>query len=238
MLLIDFLRHHVYRPGRRSELWTVNCQLGPSDCARAGRRGTGRHIAEGKTVHLGVSRGRNPVHSNALIDDRVVVHDVIVDDRSVIVDSVYFRLRQAVVGEIMIVKIVQRDESKMFRTKTEIKVESDVQPVEAVAAMKVKIGVRRKGRPATIVTFGTPGDPGRTPNCIGGPDPPTTVMQKPASIVERGPPPGVIRLPEPARIGVDPMPGIAVGTPVAIDSDYAGLPAPANSAKLNPRTVG
>ena len=88
-----------------------------------------------------------------------------------------------------------------------------------------------------MVSFAAPDDPGGSPNTVRKPNPSTAWMQLPASIMEGCPAPGIIRLPEPASIGVNPMASIAVRSPSVVDNHDARLPAPADAFKVDPRAV-
>src|SRR5260370_21879057 len=56
--------------------------------------------------------------------------------------------------------------------------------------------------------------------------------------MKRRPAPGIIRLPEPSAIAVDPVSGVAVRPPTAIDRQDTRLPAPADTIQGYPGSIG
>src|SRR6267154_2064985 len=98
--------------------------------------------------------------------------------------------------------------------------------------------MRRKWRPTAMLTLASPDNPRGSPHTVRHPNPPATRMQIPSAIMERRPAPGIIRLPEPSRIGPYPMARITIRTPCVIDYNHPRLPAPAHAFEFDPCAVG
>src|SRR5437763_1098793 len=82
-----------------------------------------------------------------------------------------------------------------------------------------------------------PGDPGWSPDRIRNPDPTATFVHVPTAIMKSGPAPGVIRLPIPAGIGVNPVTAVTVRSPIPNRHYCARLPTPTETIHLHPATV-
>ena len=63
---------------------------------------------------------RDTVDFDPLVNDGVVFDDVVVDDRGVVVNLSNLRRWQAVMGEIMLLEIMQSNEGIMFGPEAEI----------------------------------------------------------------------------------------------------------------------
>ena len=87
MLIIDFLSDHVNWPRRCFELGSINRQFtfGRNPGSRCGR-GPGRGIANGDFLNRGMSRSGDAVHFDTLVNHRVVIDRVVVDDGRVVVN--------------------------------------------------------------------------------------------------------------------------------------------------------
>src|SRR3954469_14626948 len=62
-------------------------------------------------------------------------------------------------------------------------------------------------------------------------------MLKPPSVMESGPPPGIIRFPVPPRVGIDPLPTIEIRLPCRGSNGHARLPAAAETLQVQPISV-
>src|SRR3954469_528894 len=62
-------------------------------------------------------------------------------------------------------------------------------------------------------------------------------MLKPPSVMESGPPPGIIRFPVPPRIGIDPLPTVEIRLPCRGSDGHTRLPAAAETLQVQPISV-
>jgi len=80
---------------------------------------------------LGVGGSRHVFDRDAMVDDGVVVHRVIVDDGGVIVDSGDLGRWQTMMAQIVAVKVSHGDEAKVVGVETEAIVHPDLDAIEA-----------------------------------------------------------------------------------------------------------
>lgn len=105
----------------------IECRR-PSACSRVLGRVTDYHCAD-----LSMRRSRHAFDGNASIDDRGVMHGIIVDDRGPIVNVSNFGAGQTAMAQIAVSEVVQSDERKMVRAQAEIEVHPDADTIEAPA---------------------------------------------------------------------------------------------------------
>jgi hypothetical protein len=134
MTVIDLLGDHIHGSSGSLQLGAVDDQL-TFGCASRIRRG-GRsswHVPNGNLAELSVGSGCDAVHLDALIHDSVVVYNVIVDDCRVVVDTRYLGPGKPAVGIVVLMKVVERNESEVVGAQTEIEVQTHMNAVIAVA---------------------------------------------------------------------------------------------------------
>jgi len=115
MPLIHSLRHNRAAPHRRSEFMPVNRRS-----AATWHLLTRANIAE---RHLSLRRMRrfgHPADINSLIDDYVVLHGVVVDDRRPVVNFCHLGWREPPMPQVMVMKIPQRNKGKQIHAEAEI----------------------------------------------------------------------------------------------------------------------
>src|SRR5712672_1066882 len=88
-----------------------------------------------------------------------------------------------------------------------------------------------------MISLAAPGDPGRPPDTVRHPDPAAAGMQMPAAVMEGSPTPRIVRLPEPSGIAVNPVAGIAIGPPSAVNYQDTRLPTPTDAFQLHPGAI-
>src|ERR1043166_1497749 len=96
------------------------------------------------------------------------------------------------------------------------------------------MGGRGQGSPPAIRVMMPPCYPGWTPDPVGHPDPTPARMGLPTAIMKGRPAPGIVRLPVPAAIGVNPATPITVRPPGMVHNDNRRLPAPAVIVHFHP----
>lgn len=238
MPLIHFLDGDGHRSGRSLRFVAIHCCATAVECLRSSASpGIPRRIAHGHGADLSMSGRGHAFDGNASIDNRGVVNGIVVDDGGLVINVPDFGVAQTAMAQIAIIKVAQGDEGKVVRAQSEIEIHAHADAIEAPAQSGIEDGVRGQWRPTAIITCGAPGNPSRTPNPVRSPDPPTAVVHLPTAIMEGGPTPGIIRLPEPSAIRVNPVAAIAIGTPATIDRDRAWLPAPADAVQFHPGSV-
>lgn len=227
--VVDLLGHHGRGTHRRGfELWPINYRRAPINRLRSRYlSATCRRIPDRHLMNLSVRSRRDALDLNALVDDRVVVHDVIIDDRGVVIDLRDLGRSQPAMADVVVVEVSERHEREMFGAQTKIEIDPDVDTIKAPPETGNEFRMRWHRRPAAMVAFAAPDHPGRRPNAIGHPDPAAPRVQFPASIMERSPTPGVTRLPVPAGVAVNPVTAIAIRAPGVINHHDTRLPAPA-----------
>src|SRR5262249_32042710 len=98
--------------------------------------------------------------------------------------------------------------------------------------------VGRQRRPADLLRAAAPLDVAGSPFAAGNPDPAEIIVPRPATVMERDPPPlrlAIVGCPVPTVvIGIDPVP-VGIGSPIAVD--VGGLPDFAPTAVLNKLAV-
>src|SRR5438132_1344971 len=104
-------------------------------------------------------------------------------------------------------KIMQGDEGKVVRSQAKVEVQPYANAIETPTQTHIKIRMWRHRGPPAMLSGSAPDYPGRRPDCIGHPHPAAALMHMPASIMKRSPAPGVVRLPVPAAIGINPVTG-------------------------------
>ena len=239
MALVHFLRDDGDRFRGRLQLGAIDNGLGGSATLgwRLGGMRTRRRRLDGGAGY-GSGRGRgNTLHGRPVIDDGLVPDAVIVDDGSMCKDAASAIRSEAMATQVAIGEIMQSNEREVLGAETEIEAGADSRAVETPAGASIEHRVRRQGGPPAFITRRSPNHPGRSPGAIRQPDPPYAVMQLPTPIMEWCPTPGVIGLPEPAGVSVNPMSAIAVGAPGTIDGGGPRLPAPADAGQVHPRAV-
>src|SRR5881396_3775444 len=111
---------------------------------------------------------------------------------------------------LRIVQMSDLDEGEVIQRQAEVEVDSHGDIVEAEPLSDDEVSSERQRGPATMGVRVTPADPGRGPDPVREPDPPTGRMQVPAAIMKWRPAPRIIRVPVPTEIAVNPMPAVAV----------------------------
>src|SRR5581483_11552308 len=127
----------------------------------------------------------------------------------------------AVEGPMMIVaapEVVGAHENESVKTNSEADVGRDRGPMPPEAHAGMKFDTPRHWRPAHAPVALAPDDPRRGPIITGRPSPAIASIDvpDPAPVVKRNVAPRIIGLPEPPSVGVFPMAGIHIGTPVWI----------------------
>jgi hypothetical protein len=105
----------------------IECRL-PSACPRVPGCVTHRYRAD-----LSVSGSSNAFDGNASIDDSIVVHGVVVDDRGPVVNVSDFGVGQTTMAQIAVIEVVQSDKRKVVRAQAEIEVHPDADTIETPA---------------------------------------------------------------------------------------------------------
>src|SRR5581483_4833838 len=162
---------------------------------------------------------------------------IVVDDGGLVVNLRNLRGRQPMMGEIVVLEILERDEGKVVGPQAKIKIGFYANSVKSEPKPHVEVRMRRQRRPAAMIAGYAPRHPGWRPNCVRKPNPAATFVQIPAPVMKRRPTPGIIRLPEPARVRVNPMAAVAIRRPPAMNHDRARLPAPPVIRQANPAPV-
>jgi len=107
-------------------------------------------------------RAGNRGHSfdwEAAIDNGGVVHRVVINDCSVVVDASHLGRRQPAVVQVALVEIMDANKGKVIRVKPEIEVQSDMHAIKAPTKPDFKDGAGRQRRPAAIIAIITPDHP-------------------------------------------------------------------------------
>lgn len=146
--------------------------------------------------------------------------------------------RQGVLMPTMLAEMVIGNKGVAFRTQPKAKGKSHGPTIIGEAETGAIIGAGRQGGPAAVSVGVTPAHPGGSPNHVRPPAPPDPTMPEPAAIVERRPTPRVIRIPIPARIGINPTAAVKIRAPARVDHHDGGLPNPAIAFQLNPGAIG
>src|ERR1044071_10197339 len=154
-----------------------------------------------------------------------------------VVNSRHLGGGQTMMTQVALVEIMKANESKMVGMKTEIEVDSYVNAVKAPTEAHFKDSPWRQWRPTTIVARLAPDYPGRSPNSIWQPNPATTWMQLPSTVVKWGPAPGILRLPKPTGVSVNPVASITIRAPGPVHYDNTRLPAPAQAVQNHPGAI-
>jgi hypothetical protein len=61
----------------------------------------------GQLMNFAVSYGGNPIHTNAAVHDRIVVHQIIVNDGRTVVDLSHLGRRQAAMHVVALAEVMQ-----------------------------------------------------------------------------------------------------------------------------------
>ncbi len=185
------------------------------------------HFPMGEFGHAAVP---DAFDDHMVIDVSIVAHEVAASE-----NNSHTRARHHVTVKIPIPEMIIADEHELIFVKAEI--ELDPHP-DALIINETDTGLEagggRQGRPATITVGLPPTNPGWPPDVVGHPEPAAQRIAKPAAIMKDNIAPGIIRLPIPARLGVDPTPLVKVRTPVETHQGFIGPPAKAVLRHLNP----
>jgi hypothetical protein len=134
MALIDFLGGDRNGFGRCPQLLTIKhghrtSGLDPFGLNRPARRC--RRVLNPHLANLTSTRGRHALNADALIDDGIVAaHDIIVDDRGLVVDFPHPPLGHSVQVGMAFVQTSDLDEVEKVRSQTEIETHPDTDIVE------------------------------------------------------------------------------------------------------------
>src|SRR5437868_1654949 len=172
---------------------------------------------------------------NAVVDDLFVGPcNIVVYHRGVVIDDIHLLARHGMGSDVPVCKVGGRHKCKMRRTqpKRKIVAHGSSAPCPTNAHTEPRAGGQR--RPTAIVAGCSPRNPGRSPFTFRQPDPAALRMIEPASVMEGGPAPGIMRMPIPTRIRPHPITIVAIGLPSRVDHHDRWLPAPAIGLDFNP----
>ena len=193
----------------------------------------------GNLAHFLARDGGDVIRRDALIDHDVAVVDrVIVDDGCLLVHGLHTRGREVERVRIGITETIRRDEREVAEAQAEFEANRNAAAAIIKAVSVAITRVIRQRRPAAVTIRVAPAHPRRRPQTVGRPQPAVAVMLGPAAVVKRCPAPRIVRLPIPADVGIQPPAAIAVRPPRRLIHRDARLPAPAQIARVHPRTVG
>ena len=133
MPIVHFLNRHGRNPRRSREVRTIDHCLA-SLSSRSGRHRparTGGQVANGGAMHWSASNRGHSFDGKAAIDNSCLVHRVVINDGSVVVNASHLRCRQPVVAQVALVEIMEANKSEMIGTKPEIEIQSYVHAIES-----------------------------------------------------------------------------------------------------------
>jgi len=178
MAVIYFLDGHGRRSGRGPKLGSIDNRgiaIGRTE-SRGNRSRLRRQIADGSAMKFAMSSGGHAVNRDAIVDDVVIHHGVIIHDGSLPECIADLSVRQAMMTEIAVGKIMHGNECEMVWPQAEIEVHPDVNAIVAHSGMSIEISMRWQRSPTAAVSGITPGHPGRSPRAVRCPDPAAAIM--------------------------------------------------------------
>jgi hypothetical protein len=145
MPIVHFLHRHGRSPGRSREVRTIDHRLA-SFGARSGHHRPARTVGHVTDRGAMDRRAGNRGHSfdwDAAVNNRGIIHRIVINDRRVVVDASHLGWRQPAVVEVALIEIMEANKGKVIRTKAEIEVQSYVDAIKAPAEAHFKDGAGR-----------------------------------------------------------------------------------------------
>jgi hypothetical protein len=149
-------------------------------------------FADANLSRFDAAQRRQSVAPNAMIDDGVVHHRVIIDHPASPEFVQSLTRTSTMLPNFAVVEMVRGNEIPTVVVQTETKVVTDTRAIIGETNSNPKVRARRQRCPAAVTVSIAPRYPGRTPQ---GPRPPAPAAHRvvePAPIMKRRPTPGVV----------------------------------------------